>query len=166
MKFYVYVAKAGDRKDLEFVPAEHVDAFANSVFDPTTMEFTGIMVSADSPDEAKGVYFNPDCGYGEYVFSDEPISTASIRALANAKLTIKKSFEDMTERLNHMRIVMKMRLVAVKLSEVNELLNQVARDIHQNVDNPSHLTAEEVFERISKPSIEKTIKFHGESEKA
>lgn len=166
MKFYVYVTKAGDHKDFEFVEEGHVDSFAESVFDASIMSFSGAAVEAATPEDAKAVYNNPACGFGEYISTDEPMATATKRALENAKGVIKKSFDDMTARLNHMRIILKMRLVATKLEEANELMNQVAKDIYENANCPPDLTVEEVFRRISKPSIDAKIKFNGESEEA
>lgn len=165
MKFYVYVIKTGSSKDLEFVEISHVKYFANSVFDPAIMEFTGIMVDAESPDQAKEVYLNPSCGFGEYVLLDEPIETATIRSIAAIKSSVIKSFDATTHKLNTMRVILKMQRVADKMREANELLNQVANDIYDMYSDESH-SVEDIFNKISKPSIEATIKFNGKSKDA
>jgi hypothetical protein len=87
IKYYVYNIKDEDRNAFVVNP----DLFAETKFDPLTMEFSNIVIEAEDPQEASRIYYSPKEN-DVFCYAEEPPATTKKRELFNkSKQKILKS---------------------------------------------------------------------------
>jgi len=158
--FYVYTTKDNS---LEFIESESLPGFAAHEFKPEAMTFTGVAVEADDLNEAFQIYMNPACGFGEYTMTDEPQETFSRRQLANAQTALQASYQSADQKLQYLRVCMKLKAARFKMDEANRLMNEISQDLFKLHNNPEANSPELIFEKLASATIEKSIKYNGDT---
>lgn len=146
-RFYIY---SSAKDELEIVESTSLEFFAVHEFDPIVMAFTGIVIDAADFHAALRVYRNPACGDGEYMMADEPVETLAKRMAVNSTTDLQTTADIVQARLSVLRAYVKMQTAAIKLREVNDLMNQVAKDLFKSYKEPERTSPEKIFKELSK----------------
>lgn len=162
VKFYVYTSS---KDEFEFVEEASIEAFAAHEFDSSSMTYTGILVEAEDFDQAMKVYQNPNCGFGQYIFAEEPQATVLRKQMAAVNGKLQESFNKVHARLTYLRALLKMKLASAKMAEANHLMNEASQELFAVHNNPSNVPPKEIFKRLRDATIEATLKYYGDEEK-
>jgi hypothetical protein len=132
----------GDEHVLGFIddPAKFIH-----IFDPSTMEYTGIRVSAKNVEDAKYIYENPTSELGEYTFCEEPKGTQAVRAIDNLQRNTRRAMIAMLVR-NFVKIN----------TDLTVSLSGMARSVYENSNKK--MSPEDIFFLLKRNWAERFIK--------
>lgn len=156
-KFYVYAIKDDDpyNRNCIYVDENKINIFALYNFQPSKMEYSGVAVEADTPEEANQVYTSLD---GNIIWADEPILTA---ARTKAYKTHDQTIKELNEKLDKAELAVARLLIrehsknsALDLMNLNDNISAIAKIVRgTSKDNPD-ITVEQIYERLKKRYIE------------
>jgi hypothetical protein len=162
-KFYVYAVKTDKTKERTcvYVDEQVIEQFALHQFEPHHMEFSGVMVEADSPQEAHEVYNT--FGMNEIVWTDEPACTFKKRQAFNGKNQLMNSkLNSLADALGkaeqaatQLAIHAYAKGISMDLIQLNDRLSRMADLVRQSSNNSPEVTSQELYERLKKRYIEK-----------
>jgi len=166
-KFYVYHVKKNADKAVRthaFVSEDRTDAFALQ-FNPKTMTFTGVMVEAESPEEASKIYESPHTHGGEIYITDEPRETKEkadafkiSRTLESDKLKgLKRLLDDILAKGSMINSKLLAKKLADQLVETNKTMSELARQVRACSKEDPERTVEKLYDRVKKQYINQLI---------
>lgn len=146
-KYYVYSIhgeKSSKADGLFFAKESQIAHFAETKFNPAFMSFTGIMIEAESTQDALETFYNPSHTQTEYFICDEPTETSSLRFKKN------DNFEDLVRNVSAGFIVM------------NNAMSIIADLLYEQSNKPDGLSPAHFFELIKNMMIS-SLKYKNES---
>jgi two-component sensor histidine kinase len=164
-KFYVYslIENNDDEDDRSciYVDERLIHKFAEYEFDPECMQYSGVMIEADSPQQAHHIY-NTFEG-GEIISAAEPKWTVRKRKTAN----------EMKEAVNHLQsiasqvsITAQAKSVYLLFMQINERISAMSRQLKvQFQEDEIDITELQVYRKLKKKYIEVLEKMKYENDK-
>lgn len=161
-RYYVYTVQNDDPSERINAFVEDPKLFAMYKFDPEVMEFSGVFVEADTPEEAHRVYFNPQ-GDDVFVSCEEPLATAVKRRIHNSgpKASLKKmenSISEAEEKVHRLRMQALVLEVAALFAEIAVKSSELSRIIKQLSDHNDQMTNQEIYEGIMRRYAEQVTR--------
>lgn len=120
-KYYVYSVKNNDDDVYTNAFVEDPFMFAIEVFNPEIMEFSGVLIEADTPEEANRIYQHPR-SEDVLVSCEEPRPTVVKRIMHNAKAQDSRSLKTSTLVID---IATTFIDLSFKISELARLINRI-----------------------------------------
>ena len=164
--YYVYHVKNADPNKNMRVFVHDTAEFALQAFDPATMEFSGVFVEANNPDEAHQIYMNPQAE-DVFVSCDEPRPTelkrkafdARIQLLTNKLKSLKETVgraENEARRLRTQSLILEIsddfHRIAVRISELARLIRMTTSQ-----ENKEKLSDQEVYVKLMERYVEQFV---------
>jgi hypothetical protein len=150
-QFYVYTVRDQDpdKRTCVYVDAALIEKFAKHEYDPNKMEFSGIMVEAESPQAAHHVY-NTFSG-GEVAMVDEPECTAKqiakqTKALEKLSDALKVA-EQAAAKLATQALAQR---ISMDILALNEKFAQLALLVRKYSNESPNVSTEDLYKRIKK----------------
>lgn len=160
-KFYVYTTTKPDGVHSEFI--EDVDMFAAQEFDPRTMEFSGVMIEADSFEAALETYTRPTSSCGQYMIADEPQATVLKRRIASVSTGLVSASNEVLRKLETYRNFQLVKLATLKMIEANKIVKDIAKRLHESSQFEDHtLTEQDIYAKLIVPLVNNAFKFNGQ----
>jgi len=156
-RFYVYTLKSSDPYDRGriYVDETRINRFALHNFEPASMEYSGVLIEADTPEEANVIYSSFD---GDIIWADEPVLTASrTDAFKNQKVVKKELDENLTKAeltVKRLRVHVYSKGIAADLIGVNERISRMAEVVRDLTEANPEVTIEQLYDRLKKKYIE------------
>jgi len=154
MRFYVYLT---NDKYVDFIEDEQIERFAQQ-FDPTKYTFSGVAIDAEDIDAAHRTWNSPSCSDGTYMMADQPIQTIMRSASSSAA--------NLGKQLTAIQSALRIKIAAMKLREVSETMNQVAKNIYEAWGSTANSSAQKIFNELSKQIIDASIKYNGDTKES
>ena len=151
-KYYVYkVARGPDELGIgttkALVYVIDAMAFALTEFDPLTMEFSGVMVEAETIDEATKIYAHP--GPEDKVFwSDEPMATKA-----------KRNMFEKEKAINCLAINKLQLAINTSLDLINKQISEMAFRMRKQTENYKEVTVEQIYARLKERATDSLNKY-------
>lgn len=164
-KFYVYTSNQKNRNCI-YVDEQLIEEFAAQEFDPAKMEYSGVIVEADSAKEAHRVYNT--FGNNEILWTDEPRCTVKKRKLYETKIqNIKSQLTDLQNVADELKEIND-RLLIQALSEriagyllqINQKMSLMAKLVRRYSNDNPEMTTKELYERIKTQFIEQLSEYN------
>lgn len=156
-KYYVYHVKHDDPEQRIQAFVEDPMVFALSVFNPATMEFSGVFVEANDSQSAQQVYLHPQEN-DVFVSCDEPRPTELKRRAFESRLRLMQSkLKELKESLGQAEVeARKLRTQSLILEIANDFnrlavrISELARTIRATADseNKNKFSDEQIYERL------------------
>lgn len=159
-KYYVYKVAKGSKEsktDITRALVYVIDpmAFALTQFNPMTMEFSGVVVEAETLEDATKIYNRP--GPDDKVFwTDEPTPTKTRRDMFEKEPigTLKDVIQDTERAINQLAINKLHLAINSSLDLLNKQISEMAFRMRQQTDSHQDVTAEQLYARLKERSIE------------
>lgn len=143
-QYYVYNIKSDDKESRVHAFVENPLIFAMDVYDPETMEFSGVLVEADSPEQAQKVYLQPQAE-DILISCCEPIETVTKRK--------KHKFSSVNTAVDKLEIAsLKLRIqtlaaeVALDFYSMSQKISELSRLIRKTSSSKEKvLTSKDIY---------------------
>lgn len=156
-RYYVYNVKSSNPDERVQAFVEDPTVFALDIFNPATMEFSGVFVEADDPKTAQQVYLHPKAE-DVFVSCDEPRPTELKRRAFESRLRLMQSkLKELKENIGHAEIkARKLRTQSLILEIANDFdrlatrVSELSRNIlaTANIEDRNKFSEEQIYERL------------------
>lgn len=170
MKYYVYVEKE-DNETKNHIFVVNLKEFANTAYNPNTMEFTGVIIDADNALSAKVIYDSPTenssvFGKTNILWSDEPLETIEKRhnTIPDKLIKLQDAVKKAEQAAYSLQASMLTIQIAEELQTIHYKMEQLAHIIRLTSTNSPHTTELDIFKTLKEKYIEqfKQLPYSGE----